>query len=406
LHYSCVLRYAFLMSSPVQSVPAVSRLPASLPGLKVHVPELDGVRGMAVLLVVLYHLQLFARVGDQGTLYGWVASIGWSGVDLFFVLSGFLITGILLDSRYKEKYFQNFYARRVLRIFPLYYVVVGAVFVGGPALLWHFSHDNALIARSVKPGSQVFAWTYTFNLPFAFDPNRVSKLIAPLWSLSVEEQFYLVWPLAVYLLRPQALRSVCLALIGGALMVRVAFAVAGNTNAAYALTPCRSDALALGALLALTVRAPGGIEKIRRWGWKICLVALVGVTAATLIRGTDFKDSIIVTAGISLVGLLYAAALGTVVSAPEGSRVRSGLRLCPLRFLGKYSYAIYMFHQAIITVLLKRTSPASLATQLHSILAGDVAFCLIVGTASVVAAMASWWLLEKRFLALKRAFSY
>ncbi len=393
------------MPSLAIAAPSEKEAPAALPGLKVHVPELDGVRGLAVLFVVLYHLQGYAGLGNNRTPYGWIVSMGWSGVDLFFVLSGFLITGILLDSRAQEKYFQKFYVRRILRIFPLYYLIVAGLFIAGPPLLRHLSR-GALIAEWVKPGSQIFAWTFTLNVPFAFDYNQISRLIHPLWSLSIEEQFYLVWPVTVYLLTPRTLRVVCLALVGSALLARIGFVVAGNTSAAFALTPCRTDALALGALLAATVRTPGGGEMIRRWGWKIAMAAFAGIALTGFLGGTEVTDRLIVTVGISLLGLFYTSALGAVISAPEESIPRRGLRLPMLRFLGKYSYAVYVFHQAIIITMMHKLPPASLAMKLHSTFGGWLAFAVIFGIVTISVAMASWWLLEKHFLAFKRAFAY
>ncbi len=393
------------MPSLAIDAPSEKQAPAGLPGLRAHVPELDGVRGIAVLLVVLYHLETYAGVGNSPTLYGYIASIGWSGVDLFFVLSGFLITGILLDTSSQENYFKNFYARRILRIFPLYYFMVAGIFFAGPPLLRHLSRAD-LIGEWIKPGIQIFAWTFTLNIPFAFHLNHISTLIHPLWSLSVEEQFYLIWPVTVYVLTSRTLRLVCVALVGSALVVRIAFVVAGERAAAFALTPCRTDSLALGALLAQAVRTRGGLDMIGRWGWKTFVVALAGVTLIAFFRGTGGTDPVVVTAGISLLGIFYASALGAVVSAPQKSIFRRGLRLPMLRFLGKHSYAVYMFHQAIIITMVHNLSPASLALTLHSTFGGWLAFAAIFGIVAITAAMASWWLLEKHFLAFKRRFGY
>lgn len=393
------------MPAIASEAPSAKPLPARLPGLRVHVPELDGVRGLAVLYVALFHLQGYAGVGNNRTPYGYLASMGWSGVDLFFVLSGFLITGILLDSRFGEKYFQKFYARRILRIFPLYYFVVVALFLGGPPLLRSLSRGD-LVAQLVKPGSQIFAWTFTLNIPFAFDNNQISRLIHPLWSLAIEEQFYLIWPVTVYLLKPRTLRAVCLALAVSALLARIAFIIAGQQTAAYALTPCRTDALALGALLAAAMRTANGPAMLRRWGWKTSIVALAGITLTVFFRGIVVTDPVMLTIGITLLAIFYASALGAVISAPQESKPRWFLRLRMFRFLGKYSFAIYVFHQAIIILIIRKVSPTSLAARLHSPFAGSLAFSAIVGIVTLVAAMASWWLLEKRFLAFKRAFRY
>jgi peptidoglycan/LPS O-acetylase OafA/YrhL len=345
-------------------------------------------------------------LGEKGTIYGSLVSIGWSGVDLFFVLSGFLITGILLDSRSEGKYFKKFYARRILRIFPLYYAVVASVFVAGPFILANLSR-NGLPATKLHPESQLFAWTFTLNIPFGFDTQHVSSLIHPLWSVSVEEQFYLFWPLVVYLLRPQDLRRLCLALVGTALAIRIVFSMAGNGLAAYVFTPCRFDALALGALLALTLRTPGGMTLAKQWASRFTVVAFVGVAIIVFLRGTLFTDPVVSTVGLSLIAILYASALACVLATPLGSALRRPFCITPLRLLGKYSYATYVFHQFIIVGLVAMgISSITLASRLHSKIWGDLAFGAIAGATTLGCAVASWWLFEKRFLSLKRAFSY
>jgi len=153
------------------------------------IPALDGIRGLAILMVMLFHYGgNLERTNPIGRLVGGLFSFGWSGVDLFFVLSGFLITGILLDSRNAENYFSSFYARRVLRIFPAYYVSLALLLLILPML------DPPL--RLSLPSDQ---WMYVFyaqNWVGIFDyPGR--GLLTPYWSLAVEEQFYLVWPLVV-----------------------------------------------------------------------------------------------------------------------------------------------------------------------------------------------------------------
>jgi peptidoglycan/LPS O-acetylase OafA/YrhL len=376
-----------------------------IPGLRVHVPELDGIRGIAISLVVFYHLYLVGGLGDKGSVYGSVVSFGWSGVDLFFVLSGLLITGILLDSRAEQKYFQKFYARRILRIFPLYYATVVAIFDAGPFLLRRLSRGH-LIGYWVHPSSQIFAWTFTLNIPFGLGLN-FSPLIHPLWSLAVEEQFYLVWPLAVYLLSPITLRRVCLGLIVAAPIARMSLVSMGRLAAAYSFTPCRLDALAFGALLALTLRTENGVALIRAWAWRVGLASLVGLSAILPFRGTKPLDPVVVTVGLSLVALCYVSVLGGILSTPPGSVMRRPFCLPPLQMLGKYSYAIYVFHQAVIILLvIGGFSATALAARLHARIFGEVAFGSLAVATSLGAAMASWWLIEKRFLALKRAFRY
>src|SRR5262245_16358318 len=156
------------------------------PASRSHYPGLDGLRGIAILLVILYHN------------FGFIPFLnyGWLGVDLFFVLSGFLITEILLKTRTTTNYFKNFYTRRVLRIFPLYYLCLILVIVIFP-LIKNFPYDLSFYREN-----QVWFWFYLQNWMLIFKQwNDSAILLNHFWSLAVEEQFYIVWPLLVLLIR-------------------------------------------------------------------------------------------------------------------------------------------------------------------------------------------------------------
>ena len=176
-------------------------VPDRITGKPKHLYALDGVRGIAILLVLFCH---FFFISTPSNLYEFVlqklGDYGNLGVDLFFVLSGFLITGILMDTKGKENYFKNFIIRRSLRIFPLYYFVLIIIFLIMPL----FSIFNGPLMDRVLEG-EVYAWTYTYNF-FIAEKQSWPPFIGHFWSLAVEEQFYLVWPLAVYLLSTEALK--------------------------------------------------------------------------------------------------------------------------------------------------------------------------------------------------------
>ncbi|MEN1682052.1 MAG: acyltransferase, partial [Planctomycetota bacterium] len=168
-----------------------------------HVPALDGVRGVAVLLVVVYHAAYLASpTGVAEVVFATVRDALWCGVDLFFVLSGFLITRILLATVGSPRYFRSFYLRRTVRIFPLYYGVLLLLFVGLPAAAWLAGGPLQSVVDGETYQSlwsrQAWLWAYVQNFLQSSGPSQLPGL-GHFWSLAIEEQFYLAWPAAVWL---------------------------------------------------------------------------------------------------------------------------------------------------------------------------------------------------------------
>ena len=235
-----------------------------------HIPALDGVRALAILLVMGVHTDVFFRSQPTaGTrLVDAVMGFGWGGVDLFFVLSGFLITGILFDTRAAPGYYTSFYARRALRIFPLYYVALAVILLVLPILgaMWHHATPKLF-------EHQAWLWTYTTNIGIALHGRwelAATGQTVLFWSLAVEEQFYLVWPFLVAALSPRALTRLAGAMVVGALLLRLGLVFWGDhVVAVYVSTLTRMDALAMGALVALAARRAG----CRRTGGSRCRCA-------------------------------------------------------------------------------------------------------------------------------------
>ena len=364
-----------------------------------HLPTLDGVRGVAVLVVIVHNSAWIAGESEQVILkvIGAFTAAGWIGVQLFFALSGFLIGGILLDAKGKKGYFRSFYLRRTLRIFPLYYSFIALAFFVGPLVAW--SPDWV---ESVRRNQ----WSYWLYLSNWVQPFKRSIFgMTHLWSLAVEEQFYMVWPLVVRVLSSRGLIAACAFLILGTPFIRFGIRTAElPQSAAYLFTIARWDALAAGALVAALMRSDSGRMLLERWTAHVTLAA--GVFFALLVvkqRGFHSDDLPVQVIGQSLVALLSACLIVFAVS--EGprvlSRVQSVLSFGGLRTLGKYSYAMYVFHfpihhsiePAFIGFVTADDSP------LRALRLG--AYLLLVIGLSFVAAQISWRLVEKPFLDLK-----
>ncbi len=400
-----------------------------------QLPALDGLRGFAILIVLVYHYLILLPTTNPW-LAGFViavASKGYVGVDLFFVLSGFLITGILYDSKGQNHYFRNFYARRFLRIFPLYYLVLAgvALFLVGIKLglphIWHkYPKFPGLLA------AMPWLWTYTTN--FGMVLGAKTSACGHFWTLAVEEQFYTIWPLVIFFINRRNAIRISATLIFGALLIRLCIThLDWGQMANYILTPSRMDALAIGALVALLIRSPGCsidmLAKAARWIFPLALIPFAAfliilpltrlhlVPWATLPpNATIYNMAIMGTTGFHYMGwkrdLFYSdfavmfAALLILALSPTAWRGLPNRLFCwkPLRILGGYSYGIYVFH----FIILRGISTMLRVTHLHHrVYSSDWLTLLIIAlniVLSLVTAFASFHLWERRFLKLKRNF--
>lgn len=362
-----------------------------------HLPALDGLRGLAILLVLAYHFTLsMSGQGLPARLLFKLTSAGWSGVDLFFVLSGFLITGILSDARDSPNRFRNFYARRSLRIFPLYYGTLAAVLLALPMI------ESRVGGFGGVSDASPWLWSYGTNLLVA---GRESWFpLSHFWSLAVEEHFYLFWPAVIFGCGRKVAFRVCGAMILIAAAVRIVLVARGAVLAAYCLTACRMDALAIGSALALAARGPGGISALvprAKLAATLSGAALLGLAARG--SGLAFHDPRVQVVGYPLLACFFAAILALVVARPTGS-IATAARFAPLRSLGRYSYGLYVYNSLFLLV-------AEGTSLLHNLIArsGSTALgrCLYVATAAsttLAVAWLSYHLFEKHFLKLKRHF--
>ena len=362
-------------------------------------PAADGIRGVAILMVVLHNAEFVERSspGFLLKLTGAITATGWVGVQLFFVLSGYLITGILVDALGSAEYFRRFYIRRFLRIFPLYYTVLFLAIIVFP----HFA--NVPEWTAVARRNQWWYWGYLSN--WGDIVGHSVPAFTHFWSLAVEEQFYLAWPLLMFVLSRRGATALCVIMLMVTPLIRLSLHLLGlPQQAAYEFTVARWDALAAGALVALLMRDAPLQHTLARWIGRITGASLGALAAIVAYeRGFHANDLIVQVAGQSLIALLSASLVYYCVADTTGTavRVQRVMSVEWLRFFGKYSYAIYVFHFPIQHVL-----GSHLGDKLN---AGDqstrfivlVMYLACIVGMSTVTAIVSWNLLEKPFLDLK-----
>jgi peptidoglycan/LPS O-acetylase OafA/YrhL len=390
------------------------------PKLGGHIPVLDGLRGLAIVLVVFNHLghSLQEPFGNRiDYLLLKLSGSAWCGVDLFFVLSGFLITGILADSLDGPHYFRNFYARRALRIFPLYYgflLVLFALLPGTPLA----------IADSFARDHQLWYWAYLDNILFAITGVLPASTFY-MWSLAVEEQFYLAWPLLVLLVPRRPLTLLAASIVPLLFILRIALVpLVGLTQSqVYVLTPLRLDALAAGAFVALTARQRGGWAWLARVAPAVALVSGAMSVALAIYKpilalalrlpmssvntGTLRWDSAVQTTRFTAYAIFFAALLVLVMRARESSALARTAGSTPMRMFGRYSYAMYMFNVPV-AFLAQRFG---FGGDRLPVVAGmqwprALLFFAMLLTATTTLAFISWNVYEKHFLKLKDLFPY
>ncbi len=325
--------------------PGTVRKEYPVPNWSLRIPALDGLRGIAILLVLMRH-SIFGMETYSKWLSVFLTSgqLTWSGVDLFFVLSGFLIGGILLDARNSPNYFKTFYIRRAYRIFPLYYAVI---------TLFLFRH----LPFHIMPGSigdhspltvPALAYlTLTQNfwmIPLGwFGPLAMTAT----WSLAVEEQFYLTAPLLIRKISPRRLVAALVSVIVAAPLLRILlhYKLPHGDFACYVLMPCRADALCLGVLCAFLVRNPKFWQQLcaNRKALSCAAGVLFAGMAWMTYRGYEPFSPPMNTLGYSWVALFYTSCLLLAISTTTGWFQRL-LRNRGLKALGMIAYCTYLIH--------------------------------------------------------------
>jgi peptidoglycan/LPS O-acetylase OafA/YrhL len=374
-----------------------------------HIPTLEGIRGVAILLVLSFHLNLlrsFPSDSPVDTLFAEVLAFGWCGVDLFFVLSGYLITRILYLAKGSEEYFAPFYTNRVLRIFPLYYALLIITFIVIPHLPTGLIPAEKLERWAQVDANPLWYWLYLNNFTTALAGSWGHGILDVTWSLAIEEQFYLLWPWVVYTFNRERLLRICLGIFFTAFIIRTAMTLADmNAISIYVFTPGRLDVLAAGAFVALAGVGSSGIRGLLP-ARKIFIITGVVCLSLALWRGGAYNmDPVILTVGLSFVAIHFAAFIAVVRTLPSEHWLAKLLSSKLLRAFGKYSFAIYLVHMPL-SALIRDTlyHPHQFMMLWGSKLPGQILF--YVGTISLtfIVAFLSWHFWEKHFLKLKKSF--
>jgi peptidoglycan/LPS O-acetylase OafA/YrhL len=359
-----------------------------------HYAALDGLRGVAILWVMLYHFSgSYKGTNPILRLWSLIADAGWMGVDLFFVLSGFLITGILYDTALAEHKVKNFYARRALRIFPLFYAVLFGLLLFSRALHLHWRPEH------------LFYFFYLSNVAVIFAPHFQPPSywinLGHLWSLAVEEQFYLLWPFVVWRFRNRnRLLWIVLAVLIASPMLRGLLLAEGmNTVTMSRLLLTRADSLLFGGGVALLVR-DASADRIP--AKRILLISASALTILLwLANGPDATSPWLSTIGYSAIA---ACSASFIYLAQQGSKwVSAFFDQRFLQFFGRYSYGLYIFH-GLYFVYLRHLS----GTIEHSVHSGLLAQLLVVAFGfilSIALALLSYHFFESPILKLKRRFT-
>lgn len=367
-----------------------------------RIAALDGVRAIAIVLVMLHHMTP-DHDSDRGvrSLLFKIADAGWSGVDLFFVLSGILITGILLRVREGRSTLRSFYVRRLLRIVPAYFFALAVVFFVVPALLrWY----------GVPPFERQWPyWLYVSNyVRESWAPLHQLFYMSHFWSLAAEMQFYLLWPIVVISFRPFVVARVIAIGLFVAVVIRLAATLQGaHWTVTFGFLPCRMDGLLVGCLIALGIHERWlEAARIRAGVWvafAVFSLALGYCLWRGLVRGIFAGNE---TAPV----VILRTVLPTIAVACYGAMTVIALTNRPIALalswrgfapVARYSYGAYIIHYLLLPLFLMWFGPAVLRG--HFAFGPDMAiyvFFLIASGATFALAFVSFHLLEKHFLAL------
>ncbi len=378
------------------------RRPFSPIDFKDRFPALDGIRALAITLVFCQHFGGGSHGGPFLRAANQLRLRGWTGVTMFFVLSGFLITGILYDTRHDSQFFKRFFMRRAVRIFPIFYLVVLLLLILTPILHYHLRWGHLLFLAYL--GNFIGNYDFSYYSFISAQHPYISFNISHFWTLCVEEQFYLLWPLVVWLIRDRVrLIRTAFALSLLSILFRVLMAHFTNPSLAerwiVRTLPFQMDGLLIGAILALLLRGPAA----DRWQ-RLCLplFAVAAPIAAAMLAFATWN------------AIWYPALIFTVLALASAGLIGMALRTDsfvfrplywkPFRALGRYSYGFYVYHDIFGWTWIMFF--VYMSRRLHSLaLGGGIELVLNFVTIFIVSKL-SYDFFEVKFLRLKRHFEY
>jgi peptidoglycan/LPS O-acetylase OafA/YrhL len=365
-----------------------------------HLPTLDGLRGLAILSVLCWHYSRLLEPAKNPITYyvTTVFNLSWSGVDLFFVLSGFLIGGILIDNRDAKNLWSVFYLRRSLRIFPLYFFIL--------ILFIFFLQDVPWPLDAPQPDNPIPLWSYaTFTQNFliglkgTFGPNWLGAT----WSLAIEEQFYILLPLLIVSLKPRLFPWFVLGAIAVATPLRIIFYHADNAFLSFfVLMPCRMDSLLMGVACAIAYRSSDAMNFIkanRPLANIVIAILFYAVIVLAFFNSHPYSPGM-AYGGYALLAALYSAIL--LVSIDDKGLLQKITTWAPFRKLGEIAFGVYLTHQialGLAFIVLRGKNPEIKTS-------ADVLTVLAALAATIAFSKASWELVERRLTSIGRSTAF
>ena len=367
-----------------------------------HIKVLDGIRGWAIIFVMLYHFtipfQQAHNLNGIDFLFAKFLQMGWLGVDLFFVMSGFLITNILLNTHSKPNYFRNFYIRRILRIFPLYYGVLLLLLVLLPSISQSFDAKTATMQEN-----GFWFWTYLVNWKIASLGTFAGFQGGYMWSLAVEEQFYIIWPFIVYFFRKNLI-SASMALLFLSFLLKIWLLLEGASGTTiYTLTITHLDGLLLGSIFgSLYFQERITPKLIKNIGYSTT-ISLVGCGVLILITGAFiFYSPLVGSLGVTLTSIIFTYILLKAVR----NEIRVGFLTTPIVMkCGQLCYGLYLLHQPIGVIISEKVISSTSFEVGGSFIPAVILSSGLCFIASLVAATISYKFFELPLLNLKKHFT-